>query len=167
MINTSLGSLVQLSTLLLANIKSNEQRLLGPACETNLPPEVRIVSGRLQQWRRKISSLVLHVRGKIHIGTLMPLCLAWCLHEVRHGRRRFIAVVCRVASFVSTVRLTTCRKEPNCFDESCLLKDPSETTVRWSIQRTSSVRCVIINTCVGSGAMHDGIYQKAHVASYL
>ena len=27
-----------------------------------------------------------------------------------------------------------------------------ETIVGWSIQRTSSVRCVIINTCVGSGA---------------
>ena len=144
MFNALLCSLVQLSTLLLANVKLKEQRLVGPACETNLPPEVRLASGRLQQGRRTISSLVLHVRGKIHIGTLMPLCLAWCLHEVRHGRRGFIAVVCRVASCVSTVRLTTCRKEPNHFEESCLLKDPSGTIARWSIQRTSSVRCVII-----------------------
>ena len=45
--------------------------------------------------------------------TFMPFCLAWCLHEVRHGRRRFIAVVCRVASCVSTVRLITCRNEHN------------------------------------------------------
>ena len=126
MFNTRLGSLMQLSILLLAIIKSNEQRLVGPACKTNLPPEVKMASGRLQQGRRTISSLVLHVRGNIHIGTLMPLNLAWCLHEVRHGRRRFIAVVCRVASFVSTVRLTTCRKEPNYFGESCLLKDPSK-----------------------------------------
>ena len=127
MFNALLGSLVQLSTLLLANVKLKEQRLVGPTCETNLPPlEVRMASGRLQQGRRTISSLVLHVRGNIHIGTLMPLNLAWCLHEVRHGRRRFIAVVCRVASFVSTVRLTTCRKEPNHFGESCLLKDPSK-----------------------------------------
>ena len=64
--------------------------------------------------------------GRLHIGTLMPLNLAWCSHEVRHGRRRFIAAVCRVASFFSTVRFTTCRKEPNYFGESCLLKDPSK-----------------------------------------
>ena len=80
---------------------------------------------------------------------------------------QFIAVVFQDASCVSTVRLTACRNERNHAMEVAFAKVLSGTTLRWPIQRTSSVGRMIIYACVGPWAMHDGMYQKAQEASYL
>ena len=90
-----------------------------------------------------------HPRENQHCS-LDAIWLAWCLHEVRQWRREFIAVVFRVASCISAVRLTTCRNEHRHAMEVAFAKILAEATLRWPIQRISSVGRMIIYTCVGT-----------------
>ena len=64
MFNTSLGSLVQLSTPLLANSSYMNKGTSDPLVKQTSPLKFRIASGRLQQWRRKMSSSVCLSEGK-------------------------------------------------------------------------------------------------------
>ena len=92
-----------------------EQKCVEPTCERILPPEVQscLRSPVINNGVGKCLHQIACPREESHCNLDATLFLAWCLHEVRLRRCRFTAAVYRVASCVSTVRLTTCRNEHN------------------------------------------------------
>ena len=113
MFNTSFGSLVQLCPPAFCIFVWHEQKCFGPTCERILPPEVQscLRSPVINNGVGKCLHQFPCPREESHCNLDATLFLAWCLHEARHRRRRFITAAYRVASFFSTVRLITCRKE--------------------------------------------------------